>query len=36
MKDIIFPMHFWGLPTWCSDKESANQCRRGKRRGFDL
>ena len=24
-----------GLPRWCSDKESAHQCRRCKRCGFD-
>ena len=27
---------FWELPWWCSGKESACQCRRCKRQGFDL
>ena len=41
---IIHIMDFWsntgilfslGLPWWCSGKESACQCRRWRRRGFD-
>ena len=27
---------FWELPWWCSGKESACQCRRCKRQGFNL
>ena len=26
---------FWGLPRWCSGKESACQCRRSRRSGFN-
>ena len=33
--EIIVTIIFKGLLSWCSGEESASQCRRHKRRGFD-